>query len=101
MEDWKDHKADCGIFQYKENQVERKFLRNFLSKHQTLLAEKVKAASVAAGLETTELIIHLDFRGSGHYIPPSLRDPPLFEIAPAKYFFDQYLKENVSEKCFC
>lgn len=100
VEDWKDHKTDCGIFRHKEWEIERKFTRNFLSKHQNLLAEKVKAASVAAGLETMELIIHLDFRGSGHYLPPSLRDPPVFEIAPAQFYFYHYGKEIVSENCF-
>lgn len=62
-----------------------KFTRKFLTKHQKLLIEKLKSASVETGLETMELAIDLDFCGSGYAIAPALRDPPEFAIEKATY----------------
>ena len=81
VKDWKDHKADCKKFQNEEYKKDKKFIRNFFTKRQNLITEKVKAASVETGLETTELFIDIDFSCSGHDIAPALQDIPKIQIA--------------------
>ncbi|GFH58476.1 hypothetical protein CTEN210_14952 [Chaetoceros tenuissimus] len=90
VKDWKDHKADCKKFQNEEYKKDKKFNRKFFTKHQNLITEKVKAASVETGLETTELFIDLDFSCSGHDIPPALQDIPKIQIVTdAKDFLNE------------
>ncbi|GFH55150.1 hypothetical protein CTEN210_11626 [Chaetoceros tenuissimus] len=95
VEDWKDHKVDCGSFDQPKCKIERKFTRKFLAKHQHLLIEKLKSASVETGLETMELAIDLDFCGSGHVIAPAMRELPEFAIEQATYCLHQSEKKTI------
>ena len=76
---------------------ETRSLSGIFTKHQNLITEKVKAASVETGLETTELFIDIDFSCSGHDIALALQDIPKIQIAAdVKDFLNE--GQKVSER---
>ncbi|GFH55171.1 predicted protein [Chaetoceros tenuissimus] len=91
--DWKDHKADCNKFQKDDYKIVKKFTRNFFIKHQYLITERVKAASLEYSLETVEMVMCLDFRGSENGAP-ALQNLPNFCFLPKKCFLNRIEEQH-------
>ena len=49
----------------------------------------MRSKCLETGLESSQLIIDLDFTSISGEVPPALRNPPEFEVLPASIFWNR------------